>query len=151
VITPLADKVYAWFQAMDLGITPASAGAADAGKIVVVARLANGSAAIARYTTTGSLDTSFAGGVVAVPGSEPSVAIQDDGRIVVCMGSSDDVQLLRLNTNGAFDTSFGSGGQVLTGERGNQYPSVAIQPDGKIVAAGDAFDPATGLGGNFFV
>ena len=53
-------------------------------------------------------------------------------------GSNDDFALVRYNTNGSLDTSFDSDGKVTTAiGSGNDYAcSVAIQSDGKIVAAG---------------
>ena len=145
-----------YFGQMELAITPASAGPADAGKIVVVGLLKNSnSLVVARYTTAGVLDISFDNDgllVIPVASSTPSVAIQGDGRIVVSYTSDADLQLLRLNTDGTFDTSFDGDGKVTMSRPGTQYAtSVAIQPDGKIVVAGDEFFPATGLGGNFFV
>ena len=53
-------------------------------------------------------------------------------------GSNDDFALVRYNTDGSLDTSFDSDGKVTTAiGSGNDYAySVAIQSDGKIVAAG---------------
>ncbi len=77
-------------------------------------------------------------------------AIQADGKIVAVgvvyisneYGWSDFV-LLRYNSDGSPDTTFGSGtGKVRTdmGSRGEQARAVAIQPDGKIVVAGESSD-----------
>ena len=71
-----------------------------------------------------------------------SVAIQSDGKIVAAgysdNGSNDDFALVRYNTDGSLDTSFDSDGKVTTaiGSGTDQAFSVAIQSDGKIVAAG---------------
>ena len=71
-----------------------------------------------------------------------SVAIQSDGKIVAAgysyNGSNNDFALVRYNTDGSLDTSFDSDGKVTTAiGSGNDYAySVAIQSDGKIVAAG---------------
>ena len=72
-----------------------------------------------------------------------SVAIQTDGKIVAAgysyNGSGNaDFALVRYNTDGTLDTSFGSGGKVTTpiGSGHDLGYSVAIQMDGKIVAAG---------------
>ena len=73
-----------------------------------------------------------------------AVAIQPDGKIVVAgsaqNGMNIDFAVLRYNTNGTLDTSFGTGGKVLTPvlDSDDFATSVAIQPDGKIVAAGVA-------------
>jgi uncharacterized delta-60 repeat protein len=121
------------------------------GKIVVAGYSNNGSNfdfALVRYNTDGSLDTSFDsdGKVTTEVGSGndggESVAIQSDGKIVVAgysyIGSNNDFALARYNTDGTLDTSFDSDGKVTTaiGVSVNYAKSVAIQSDGKIVAAG---------------
>ena len=95
----------------------------------------------------GSLDTSFGSGgsTITTVGSSPSavqsIAMQPDGKIValgVCLvGGVDNFCLARYQGNGTLDASFGSAGKVSTlmGTR-SQGTSVALQPDGKIVAAG---------------
>ncbi len=138
------------------------------GKIVVAGSTCSGvgtfgctgaSFAVVRYNPDGSLDTSFNGtGIVTTPvGNADSgasdLAIQADGKIVVA-GSSGIIRsgssgngnfaIVRYNADGSLDTSFNSSGKVITpvGYAG----SVALQADGKIVAAG-----STGylLGSNF--
>lgn len=142
---------------LEVAITPASVGATDAGKIVVV-----GSGGLARFTTAGVLDVTFDNdGLLSIPPSSsmPSVAIQSDGRIVVSesvRGVHPDleIQLLRVNLNGTLDTSFDGDGQVTVSRPGTQYTtSVAIQPDGKILVAGDEWPLFAGsqTTGNFFV
>jgi uncharacterized delta-60 repeat protein len=44
--------------------------------------------------------------------------------------------LARYEANGALDSSFGANGKVVTGVVGNAY-ALALQPDGKIVVAGE--------------
>jgi uncharacterized delta-60 repeat protein len=105
------------------------------------------SVAVARYNADGSLDTSFSGDgklttvIGSVGSSAYSVAIQADGKIVVAGGSSSgnvDFALVRYNTDGSLDTSFSGDGIVTTavGSFNEQAYAVAIQPNGKIVAAG---------------
>ncbi|MEJ7665424.1 MAG: delta-60 repeat domain-containing protein [Hymenobacter sp.] len=72
-----------------------------------------------------------------------SVAIQSDGKIVAAGysyndGTDDDFAVVRYNPNGTLDTSFNGTGKVVTpvGSSGDCANSVAIQSDGKIVAAG---------------
>ena len=73
-----------------------------------------------------------------------ALAIQPDGRIVAAgvtgTGSNQDFALARYNTDGALDRTFGVGGTVITDvSRGSDAVwAVAIQSDGKIVAAGVA-------------
>lgn len=108
--------------------------------------------ALARYNTDGSLDSTFgSNGTVrtAVGISQAtaySVALQADGKIVAggwsVQAGIPAVQftLIRYNSDGSLDPSFGSGGISSTPVDGysGQIRSIVIQPDGKIVAAGDA-------------
>jgi uncharacterized delta-60 repeat protein len=125
------------------------------GKIVVAGDASNGTdddLALARYNTDGSLDNSFsADGKLTTAfgtgdGSGSAVAIQVDGKIVVAgyasNGTDDDLALTRYNTNGTLDNSFGMDGKVTTafGTGDDHGYAVAIQPDGKILVAGDAFN-----------
>src|SRR5204863_446060 len=57
-------------------------------------------------------------------------------------GSNDDFALVRYNPDGSLDTSFGGTGKVTTAilSLNDQANSVAIQPDGKIVAAGYSYN-----------
>jgi uncharacterized delta-60 repeat protein len=108
-----------------------------------------GGAALVRYNTDGTLDTTFGTGGKVLPdystfgGNFYAVAIQGDGKIVMAgvffpPTFGIDLALLRYNSNGTLDTTFGSGGEVLTGGDGaiSRPESLAIQADGKIVAAG---------------
>ncbi|MCC7306375.1 MAG: PxKF domain-containing protein [Acidobacteria bacterium] len=127
------------------------------GKIVVAGYASNGTnddLAVARYNTDGSPDTTFSGdGKVTTPilgfDQAYSVAIQPDGKIVAAgaSGSSSnlDFAIVRYNSDGSLDTTFDGDGKVTTpiGSSFDGAYSVAIQPDGKIVAAGytdNAFD-----------
>jgi uncharacterized delta-60 repeat protein len=92
----------------------------------------------------GSLDPTFGtGGIFSSPttrGSASAIAIQSDGKIVVAGGGVAnngfaDI-LFRLNTNGTLDSTFGSGG-LVTIDNEDGFFALAIQPNGKIVAAGE--------------
>jgi uncharacterized delta-60 repeat protein/uncharacterized repeat protein (TIGR02543 family) len=119
--------------------------------------------ALARYNTNGSLDTTFnpnsangpfPGVVTTAIGSVDdeilSVAIQPDGKIVAAGISNNGAHkifaLARYNTDGSRDTGFGSNGIVTTvlGPLDDEINSVAIQPDGKIVAVGSTEVELTG-------
>jgi uncharacterized delta-60 repeat protein len=110
--------------------------------------------AVARYDANGSLDPSFgSGGVVTTPAVGPydaqarALALQRDGKIVVAgYDSGRGLALDRYTASGELDSAFGSGGHVLT-ELGwySEANGVAVQPDGKIVAAGRA--PAGAVSG----
>ena len=117
------------------------------GKIVAVGYASTSSGytdfALARYNTDGTLDISFGinGKVTTDFGtsydSAYAVAIQTDGKIVAA-GEGIQMSLARYNTDGSLDTSFGTNGKVVTdfGLSGSTAYAVAIQTDGKIVAAG---------------
>jgi uncharacterized delta-60 repeat protein len=111
------------------------------GKIVVA-----GGSGVARLNPDGSLDASFgtAGRQTSVGGS--SVALEADGKIVIAGGSGGDYSVSRLNADGSLDTSFDGDGQVTIdlGSSDDGAAAVALQPDGKIVAAGWTLRPDTG-------
>lgn len=115
--------------------------------------------AVARYNTDGSLDTGFgaAGKVIIAEFQQAdAIVIQPDGKIIVagiascCSpsipgGPPVGAALVRLNTDGSFDSSFGLGGKLTTTflvsglETFPDFVSLAIQPDGRILAAGEVF------------
>jgi uncharacterized delta-60 repeat protein len=123
---------------------------------IVVAGSAGGSKAdfaVLRYNADGSLDATFGqGGKVTTPvGSSYDfgydVALQADGKIVVAGSTftdrsngftSSDFAVLRYNTDGSLDMSFNGDGIVTTPIAGSSDAhSIALQPDGKIVVAGE--------------
>jgi uncharacterized delta-60 repeat protein len=128
------------------------------GKLVVVGTtyrdndFSNEDFAVARYNPDGTLDKTFGvGGKVQTdfPGLAAvasSVVIQPDGKIVVAGGAFPlftflgDFKVVRYNSNGSLDTSFGDGGIVTTTFPEGSYAfDVALQADGKIIAAGTVF------------
>ncbi|MDX3248117.1 calcium-binding protein [Streptomyces sp. ME18-1-4] len=119
------------------------------GKIVLAGSSDSGGTedfALARYNTDGSLDTTFGtGGKVTTSfgGNEfaDGVVVQTDGKIVAAgftnAGGTQDFALARYNTDGSLDTTFGTGGKIVTNFGGDDVAlGVALQTDGKIVAAG---------------
>jgi uncharacterized delta-60 repeat protein len=110
--------------------------------------------ALARYNRDGSLDASFDGdGRVTtnfdLPENEAfAVAIQTDGKIIAAGYANGagglDFALARYNPDGSLDTTFDVDGRVITDFAGgdDRALAVAIQADGKIVAAGVAFSSA---------
>lgn len=97
----------------------------------------------------GMLDSTFDSDGVATAGFGTgtidhgfSVVIQADGKIVVGGYSSnsgaEDFAVARFNSSGSLDNSFSGDGKVTTDQGTNfdRIHELAIQPDGKIVAAG---------------
>jgi uncharacterized delta-60 repeat protein len=105
-----------------------------------------------RFNADGSYDNSFGDGGFsqAAPishfgGPNSNAAIQADGKIVVAgetawnSTSMTDFGIVRWNTNGSLDFSFGTHG-LVTLDFSNYWDTgemVRIQPDGKIVVAGE--------------
>jgi uncharacterized delta-60 repeat protein len=105
--------------------------------------------ALARYNPDGTLDATFGNGgkvvtVANVRESANGLLILPDGKILISgsieLPSSYDTSfaLLRFNSDGSVDSSFGNGGIVTTnvGPDDDYAYAIALQSDGKIVAAG---------------
>ena len=127
------------------------------GRIVVAGR-SGGDFALARYTTTGALDTTFDGdGLVTTDFSGGqdaafAVAVQPNAEIIVAgataAGGSSDFALARYTPDGSLDASpgpleagFGVDGLVTTDFGGTDpegAAGLALQQDGGIVAVGGA-------------
>ncbi|MBN8458981.1 MAG: choice-of-anchor D domain-containing protein [Verrucomicrobia bacterium] len=115
--------------------------------------------AIVRLASAGSADTSFNGtGAVStnIGGTEDrahAIAVQSDGKIVAAGYAVEagvhKFALARYNTTGGLDGGFGVGGTVVTalGSGASAANAMLVQPDGKIVAAGEA----VGSAGDFAV
>lgn len=120
------------------------------GKIVVVGYSNNGAVknlAVARFLPDGELDKEFnddgsytlslgSGNTVA-----KSLALQDDGKIIVAGATEDGgdkIAVLRLTAEGNLDKSFGEDGQLLVPVDDGQVVTgeVQIASDGSIVVAG---------------
>ncbi|MFD9306259.1 calcium-binding protein [Streptomyces sp. NPDC060048] len=121
---------------------------------LVVAGLSDAGFALARYDVNGSLDPGFGGDGTVTSDfgggahAANAVAIQpSDGKIVVAGttevfaeegGGCCFFSVARYNTDGSLDAGFGDGGLVRVDEFGGSADGadVAVQPDGKIIAAG---------------
>jgi uncharacterized delta-60 repeat protein len=127
------------------------------GRIVVAGEAEGpGRFALARYRSNGTLDPAFGGdGKVTTNFTQGfdeavDVAIQTDGKILAAgttgEGSDPAFALARYEADGTLDPTFDGDGRVTTQFRyGEDVASgVAVQADGRIVAAG-----ATGEGGPF--
>lgn len=120
------------------------------GKIVVVGLIEDPAEdqdfGLVRYNPDGTLDASFGTGGRVVTDLSPSseipnaVAIQPDGKIVVVGAAfaipASELSMVRYLSNGTLDPSFGLGGKVFLDSYTAHPRAVAVQPDGRIVAAG---------------
>jgi len=131
----------------------ASAAIQSDGKIVVAGNKGNypdSKFALARFNTNGTPDSSFSGGKIVTDFSKgddfaKTVAIQSDGKIVVA-GSTGQINvnqnfaIARYNQDGSLDKTFSGDGKQNSHFDSSSYVnfinSIAIQSDGKIVAAG---------------
>ena len=111
----------------------------------------SGGVAVVRYNPDGTLDTSFgasATGIVTVEllsfSGARAVSLQSDGKIVVAGQASDGslsrFGLARFNSDGTLDTAFGASGDGRSAVSVEPYAmyatSLAILPDGRLIAAG---------------
>jgi uncharacterized delta-60 repeat protein len=111
---------------------------------IVATGSAQGNLPVVRYNTNGSLDPTFgAGGKVIMSSTGGAggsgVVLQPDGKIVVGGYAGDTFTVFRYTTSGSLDSSFGSGGRAkatFASGAASGATAVALQPDGKIVAAG---------------
>jgi uncharacterized delta-60 repeat protein len=116
--------------------------------------------ALARYNPDGTLDSTFSGDGKVTTDFPPydswfrrsafarGVVLQTDGKIVVAGGvnwegqyGTGEFALVRYNADGTLDSTFGDGGRVVANvsvhpDESDDASAVAMQADGKIVAAG---------------
>jgi uncharacterized delta-60 repeat protein len=127
------------------------------GQIIIGVRNPESDFALMRYKANGTLDTTFGiGGMVQTNflgfgGAVASVKIDSKGNIVAAgyirtspleQNPDTDFAVARYTTSGALDSSFGSQGIVTRSNSINDYiTAVAIQKDGKIIAAGSSYGP----------
>jgi uncharacterized delta-60 repeat protein len=138
------------------------------GKIVAVGS-SNGVIAMARYTTSGNLDTTFDGDGKVLTNLSGSgehmnvVALQSDGKILTAgaaLPSGPQAAVSRYTTSGQLDTTFDGDGTRIISSTG-ELQAMLLQSDGKIVAmsAGQVLrlnnngstDSSFGIGGTFTV
>src|SRR5213593_408962 len=120
------------------------------GKLVAAGSDVSQSAfALVRYNANGSLDPTFGmSGTASTPigidtSGASALVLQSDGKLVAAGNAwkdsvDADFAVVRYNTNGSLDATFGAGGKVTTsiGSDEDDAYALALQPDGKLVAAG---------------
>ncbi len=136
---------------------PAAGGATNFPTLAVRRYLPNGTLD-ATFGTNGQADVSAPTGYDSVLGSSHNVVVEPNGDIVFAASYSQKTQpgqafpggdvpyesvVIRLLADGRLDTSFGANGQAATGVNA-RLDAVAVQPDGKIVAAGTGSGPLVG-------
>jgi uncharacterized delta-60 repeat protein len=104
--------------------------------------------AVVRYSTDGSLDPTFGMDGVVTTSFLPddasvaeTIVIQPDGKIVAGGGNfvvEHGLMFARYNSDGSLDPAFGTGGTIRD-VLGIEIKSLALQPDGKFVAASYPF------------
>ena len=116
-------------------------------KILMAGRCEGNQWCVARLTTAGVLDSTFAQGGVfrdaSFTGAAADLVIQLDGRLLVvgaCVSKAPTC-LIRLNENGTLDGNYGAGGVTTLAIGGSSAPSgfgassLALQLDGKALVA----------------
>ncbi len=99
---------------------------------------------LARFTKNGKLDSSFGtNGKIAGAFHGNAVAVQQDGKIIIVgtvnNGANTDFAVARYKLNGHLDKTFGVNGISLTDFGSNETGNaVALQTDGKVIAAGSS-------------
>ena len=121
--------------------------------VTVLALLLSPHTRVALSAADGDLDSTFGvGGKVLTDFGNTfdiaeDVVVQPDGKFVVAgvhfPSAGADFALARYNADGTLDTTFGTGGRVTTDFNGGAdwARAMALQPDGKIVLAGDSTTP----------
>ena len=120
------------------------------GKIIVVGTCQGTTTydfCVQRFTADGAIDAGFnasaTGSLVLDMNANfdyaTSALVQSDGKIVIAGGCSNGgvylYCVLRLLANGSIDSSFGQSGKLLATPSGGAQ-AVAVQPDGKLILAG---------------
>jgi uncharacterized delta-60 repeat protein len=110
------------------------------GKVIVVGQY-NNKVTVMRLDANGNLDPSFNTDTETISGRANTVALQNDGKVLVSTGYT----LFRFNTDGSRDRGFGINGLVSSPSSGS---SIIVQPDEKILVTGSSV--VTPPGGSHF-
>ena len=113
---------------------------------ILVAGESTRNLSLARYNPDGSLDPTFGldGTVMTDLGDNDyifNIAVQNDGRIIASGRSGWNLMLARYESDGSLDTTFSEDGLLTLdfGSGENYGGFLALQPDGKIILAGQTF------------
>ena len=124
-------------------IDPAGIALDSNGKALVVGTTdSGGDLTLARYSTTGDLDTTFGtSGVVEVAMSGTAsggrdIAVQTDGKIVVLSVDAAVLVIHRFSSAGVLDTTFGTSGKVTTTAAPGSSDRLLLQSDGSVLLTG---------------
>jgi uncharacterized delta-60 repeat protein len=106
---------------------------------------------VARLNADGSLDTSYLNGVYGANEGVISLALQTDGKVLICgefysVNLTFRTNIARLNLTGSLDTSFVPS---VSGSWYHPIRAVAVQNDGKILIGG-TFSNVNGIAQNTF-
>jgi uncharacterized delta-60 repeat protein len=148
-VTPLADAVHEFDELITLEIL------ADPAYAIGLPFIDDGviHGECEEVVFNGELDPTFGGGDGSVSldfGTGNlfgrALAVTPDGRIVVASIVGSNVAIARFRQNGIPDPSFHFDGLVVTplDVHGNMRPTVAVQPDGKVIAAGTFLHQSNG-------
>jgi uncharacterized delta-60 repeat protein len=138
------------FTRLPVGVDASAAVVQPDGRIVVAASTQDTAAdvVLVRYTEAGQLDPTFGAGGVAIAdlgGVDQAFALARrlDGRFVVAGRSGTAAALVGFTASGGLDPAFGTGGiATFAFGSGSELDGVALQADGRIVAAGLGSGPA---------
>ena len=147
---PAVDTGFDGGGTVNSGFVSESAAVQPDGRIVLVGRIGDigagtSQAVVERLNANGSVDSTFGnnGRVTSAAGgndADYAVAIQPDGSIVTAGTYNGGFAVERYLSNGTPDPSFGASGRTITslGGTSDAAHSVAVAPDGSIVAAGSS-------------
>jgi uncharacterized delta-60 repeat protein len=133
------------------------------GKILICGPSSNGASeyfTMLRYNSNGTIDNTFGTSgktqiqMGAATDDVPySMQIQSDGKIVIggfsfsTITTLTSIAIIRIDSNGTMDNGFGSLGKIISNLNagGDMVFSIALQPDGKILATGQSDRVSTDL------
>ena len=113
-----------------------------------------------RYNSNGSLDVSFNGYGKITSFQDGaaldcySVAVQNDGKIVIAAQGVQSFMMARYNSNGSRDNSFNGNGEeriLIGGDANTLGLHIAIQSDGKILVGGYSQDAYVSISSSFLL